>query len=121
MKILLEDQDIIDFIADNPKTVKGNLVIIDEAMLNDIKSLTDEDNIKEQKIKGESKLDISIICPNTGNKTDVFITVNDRIIVNEVLADDIEPIGPLKNNYKELNFESPKNLNTNCTKPDITF
>jgi len=58
-------------------------------------------------------LSISIICPDTGNKTDVFVIVNNRIIVNEVLADDIEPIGPLKSDYEELNFESPKDLDTN--------
>jgi len=49
MKIILKDEDIIDFIADNPEKVKGNLIIIDENMLDDIKNLTDEKNIKEQK------------------------------------------------------------------------
>lgn len=89
--------DVIDYIADNPETCKGRRIFIDNAMVEKIKSLTDD--IFEQK----ARTTLTIVCPETGNLTKVILeNYNTFTQVVDVLADDIEPIGDINETKEAL-------------------
>lgn len=102
-----KNQDVIDFVADNPELCKGRKIFIDREMVEKVKELTE--NVKED----AKKIQLNIICPETGNATIVDIEKAENLfLVKEIKADDIEPIGAY-NHKKEpifVGYELKKTL-----------
>lgn len=93
---LPKNENIIDFVANNPKKCKGRKIFTNTEMVKRLSDLAE--NIEEN---GNS-VRFNIICSYTGflTKVDLVKEKIDRFWVKEITSPDIDPIGPV-NTTKE--------------------